>query len=65
MGYIDYIVLRSRLMFIGKVQEMRTKPPMLFLYIPKAIASAAGLKKGDVVFFEVDGRKRIIIKKLK
>ena len=52
-------------MFIGKVQEMRTRPPMLFLYIPKAIASAAGLKKGDIVFFEVDGKKRIIIKKLR
>ncbi len=52
-------------MIIGKVQEMNTRPPMLFIYIPKSIVKAIGLKKGDIVSFEVDGRKRIIIKKLK
>ena len=64
MDYIDYIVVFP-VLIIGKVQEMGTRPPMLFIYIPKSIEKEVGLRKGDYVVFDVDGRKRIIIKKLK
>ena len=49
-----------------RVQRKRVQDrEILYIHLPKEYVERAGVKPGDYMIWEIDGRKRLILKKLK